>query len=389
MFKIKTLNQISENGLKNLPEDTFVHGGDIAEPDGILVRSANMHGMDLPESLLAIARAGAGTNNIPIDECSRKGIVVFNTPGANANAVKELTIAGLLMASRKIAQGIQWTCGLDGDVTEKVEKGKKAYIGPEIYGKCLGIIGLGAIGVLVANAAIDLGMEVIGYDPFLQIESAWHLSRRAELAADLDELIRKSDYITIHVPANKSTEKMINAEFIAKCKDGVRIVNFARGELVDVAAMKDALECGKVSSYVCDFPDTALMHMPNVVMTPHLGASTPESEENCAVMAVAELSDYLLHGNIVHSVNFPDCSIPYTGKSRVATVHRNIPNMIGSVTTVFAKEGINIDNMINKSRGDWAYTLIDVDDLHGKGNIIVKNLEDVEGIVRVRIIKEE
>ena len=388
MYKILTLNEISQNGLKRLPADTFQYGKDLTDAEGILVRSQKMHDMELSENLLAIARAGAGTNNIPIDKCTEKGIVVFNTPGANANAVKELTLAGLLMASRKIAQGINWAAGLEGDVSAQVEKGKKAFVGPEISGKCLGIIGLGAIGVMVANATLDLGMEVIGYDPFLQVDAAWHLSRRAVRETDLDALIQKSDYITIHVPANKDTIGIINDEFLAKCKDGVRIVNFARGELVDNEAMKRALQSGKVAAYVADFPDPELMKFDNVVMTPHLGASTPESEENCAMMAADELKDYLLYGNITHSVNLPDCSIPYTGKPRVAIVNKNIPNMIGSITTIFAKANVNIDNMINRSRGNWAYTLIDVDDFHGNGANLVKELEAVDGIVKARIVQE-
>ena len=389
MYKIQTLNQISEMGLKQLPADSFVYGNDITDPDGILVRSQNMHDTELPENLLAIARAGAGTNNIPTGKCTEKGIVVFNTPGANANAVKELTLAGLLLSSRKISKGIQWVEGLEGDdIAAQVESGKKAFVGPEISGKCLGIIGLGAIGVMVANAALDLGMEVVGYDPYLQIDAAWHLSRRAVRAPEIDELIAKSDYITIHIPANKNTVGTINGDFLNKCKDGVRILNFARGELVDTPAMKAALESGKVASYVSDFPDKELLGMPNVIFTPHLGASTPESEENCAVMAVQEIYEYMLYGNITHSVNFPDCSIPYSGKPRIAVIHRNVPNMIGSITTIFAKAGVNIDNMINKSRGDWAYTLIVADDLHGQAQKLTDELNAVDGITRVRVIQE-
>lgn len=388
MYKILTLNEISEKGLVNLPADKFQYGKDLSGAEGILVRSQKMHDMELDPALLAIARAGAGTNNIPIEKCSEKGIVVFNTPGANANAVKELTLAGLFMASRKIAQGINWANTLEGDISAQVEKGKKNFVGPEIAGKTLGIIGLGAIGVLVANAALDLGMEVIGYDPYLQVEAAWHLSRRAERETDLDALVAKCDYLTVHVPVNKSTEGIINDALLAKCKDGVRIVNFARGELVDTAAMKKALETGKVAAYVSDFPDAELRALDGVIATPHLGASTPESEENCAVMAAKELKDFLLYGNITHSVNFPDCVVPYGGKTRVAIINKNIPNMIGSITTIFASEGVNIDNMINKSRGDYAYTLIDADSLHGKGAELVKRLAAVEGIVRVRIVQE-
>jgi len=387
MYNILTLNEISENGLKRLPEADFAWGKDVKNADGILVRSQNMHGYDFNDELLAIARAGAGTNNIPIDECSEKGIVVFNTPGANANAVKELTVAGLLFASRKIAQGIKWAGTLEGDVTAQVEKGKKAFVGPEIYGKTLGVIGLGAIGVMVANAALDLGMEVIGYDPYLGVQAAWHLSRRCEYETNLDALIAKCDYITIHVPVTKDTEGIINADFLGKCRNGVRILNFARGELVDVASMKAAIENGKVAAYVSDFPEPELMAFDNVVATPHLGASTPESEDNCAVMAADEIKDYLMYGNITHSVNFPDCVVPYGGKPRIAIINKNIPNMIGSISTIFAKENVNIDNMTNKSRGGWAYTLIDVDDWGTNRELLIEELKKVDGIVKVRVVR--
>jgi len=388
MYRIQTLNEISEKGLAHLPADKFVYGKDLEQAEGILVRSQKMHDMKLDPALLGIARAGAGTNNIPVEKCAEDGIVVFNTPGANANAVKELTVAALLMASRKIAQGIQWTNGLTGDIAGQVEKGKKNFVGPEIAGKTLGVIGLGAIGVMVANAAVDLDMEAVCYDPYLQVESAWHLSRRAEHEHDLAVLAAKSDYITIHVPANKDTNGLIGEEFLNQCKDGVRIINYARGELVDIAAMKKALESGKVAAYVTDFPEEEFIGLDNVVMTPHLGASTPESEENCAVMAAKELRDFLLYGNITHSVNFPDCSMPYTGKARISIINKNIPNMIGSFTAIFAKEGINIANMTNKSRGEWAYNIIDADSLNGKEEQLLAALNEVEGIVRARIVQK-
>ena len=387
MYNILTLDNIAQKGLDKLPAEEFAHGKEIDNPTGILVRSTKMHDMEFGENLLGIARAGAGTNNIPIDRCSQQGIVVFNTPGANANAVKELTLAGLLLASRKIAQGIIWAKDLEGDVNAQVEKGKKAFVGPEITGKVLGVVGLGAIGVMVANAALELGMEVIGYDPYLNVDAAWHLSSHVEREIDLDELIKKCDYITLHIPANKDTQGMVNADFLAKCKDNVRIINYARGELVDDAAMKDALEAGKVAAYAADFPTETLLKVQNTVFTPHLGASTPESEENCAVMAAKEIREYILYGNIINSVNLPDCVLPYTGKTRIAVINKNIPNMVGTIATVFANEGINIDNMINKSRGEYAYTLIDVDNMNDKAEALIKDLNEVDGIIRVRIIK--
>lgn len=388
MYNILTLNEISKGGLALLENDKFTCSKDIENPDGILVRSAKMHDMELPKNLLAVARAGAGVNNIPIDKCTENGVVVFNTPGANANAVKELTIAGLILSCRKIAQGIAWAKTLDGDVAAQVEKGKKAFVGPEIAGKKLGVIGLGAIGVLVANAAVEMGMEVIGYDPFLNVSAAWHLSRRVERETDLDNLLEKCDFITIHIPATAETKGYIGEDFLSKCKNGVRIVNFARGELVDTAAMKNALHTGKVAVYTADFPSEDLIAEENVVMTPHLGASTPESEDLCALMAAGEMRNYLLYGNIEKSVNLPDCVVPFTGKPRITIINKNIPNMIGSVTAIFAREGVNIDNMINRSRGAWAYTMIDVDGLGGKADELKAELEAVDGIVKVRIIEE-
>lgn len=387
MYNILTLDNIAEKGLAILPDEEFAHGKEINNPHGILVRSTKMHEMNFDENLLCIARAGAGTNNIPIERCTEQGIAVFNTPGANANAVKELTLAGLFMASRKITDGIIWAKDLQEDINAQVEKGKKAFAGPEIAGKLLGVIGLGAIGVGVANAALELGMEVIGYDPYLNVDRALHLSSRVKRETDIDELIKKCDYITLHIPANKETKEMVNENFIAKCKDNVRILNYARGELVDEKAMKDALETGKVAAYVADFPTETLINAPNTVFTPHLGASTPESEENCAVMAAKEIREYILYGNIVNSVNLPECVMPYIGKTRIAVINKNIPNMVGTIATVFAKEDINIDNMINKSRGEYAYTLIDVDNMNDKTDELLNELNAVDGIVKVRMIK--
>ncbi len=387
MYNILTLDNIAQKGLDKLPAEQFTAATKIDNPHAILVRSSKMHEMQFEDNLLCIARAGAGTNNIPIDRCTQNGIAVFNTPGANANAVKELSLAGLILASRKIAQGIIWAKGLEGDVNAQVEKGKKAFAGPEIAGKVLGVIGLGAIGVMVANAALELGMEVIGYDPYLNVEGAWHLSSRVIRATELDELTAKCDYITLHLPANQTTEKMVNAAFIAKCKDNVRIINYARGELINTTDIKAALECGKVAAYVADFPTVELLDTPNAVFTPHLGASTPESEENCAVMAAKEVYDYLLYGNVVNSVNLPECVLPYTGKTRIAVINENIPNMVGTIANVFAKEAVNIDNMINKSRGEYAYTLIDVDNLNDKTEKLLNELNAVDGIIKVRIIK--
>ena len=386
MQKILTLNNISPLGLERLEPENFTIGSDIADPDGVIVRSASMHEMELPESLLAIARAGAGVNNIPIDRCTKQGIVVFNTPGANANAVKELVVAGLLLASRKISESIAWANTLENnDETEAViEKGKSNFVGPEVYGKKLGVIGLGAIGVMVANVAHDLGMQVCGYDPYLSVNAAWGLSRKIEKAASNDEIFATCDYITIHVPQNDSTKGMINAESIAKMKDGVRILNFARGGLVNSADMKAALESGKVASYVTDFP-AGLIGVKNVVAIPHLGASTPESEENCAVMASAELRDYLEDGNIKNSVNFPMVNVPRTTDVRICVIHANVPNVISQISSSFAAKGINIEHMSNMSRGDIAYTILDIaSDVDAS---VIDEINAIPEVVRVRVIK--
>lgn len=390
MYNILTLNAISPKGLDKLPGENFAVSGDIANPDGIIVRSADMHEYNFPDSLLCVARAGAGTNNIPLDKCAEKGIVVFNTPGANANAVKELVIAALLLASRKIVEASEWTKTLKGqpDMDKLVESGKKKFAGPEITGKKLGVLGLGAIGVLVANAALALGMEVIGYDPYLSVQSAWHISGQVELAKSIEEVVSQSDYVTIHTPLNDSTKGMINAELLKKFKKGARLINIARGGLVDPVAVAEALDNGTLAKYVADFAAEELLGKENVITLPHLGASTPESEENCAVMAAQELKEYIEYGNIKNSVNFPNCEAPYTGKARVTIAHRNIPNMVGSITAIFAKENLNIDNMINKSRGDWAYTIIDFDSLGDKHDSLLNELKGLKGVVKPRIVRE-
>ena len=349
MYDILTLNKISHVGLSKLDPAKYTISDHNETPDGILLRSFNMHDYDMPESLLAIGRAGAGVNNIPLDKCTDKGIVVFNTPGANANAVKELVIAALLLSSRNIVGGIDWARGLaSSDTVEKdVEKGKSAFVGPEISGKTLGVIGLGAIGVLVANAAEALGMNVIGYDPYISIDAAWGLSTNVKRAINRNEIFENCDYITLHVPLTKETEKMISAVALESMKDGVRILNCSRADLVDADAMKAALDADKVACYVTDFPNKALLNYKNVISIPHLGASTPESEENCAVMAVREIKEYIERGNITNSVNFPSVQLPKTSQCRITIMHKNIPNMLSQISNEFAKNNLNIDNMLN------------------------------------------
>ncbi len=382
-MNILTLNKISKIGTDLLPNN-YIVGDDVKNPDGILVRSASMHEYETPDSLLAIARAGAGVNNIPVDACAEKGIVVFNTPGANANAVKELAVAALLLASRDIVGGIEWAKGLSGDdVAKQVEKGKSQFVGPEIMGKKLGVIGLGAIGVHVANAGIALGMEVYGYDPYLSIQSAWSLSHHVTKAT-LNDIYANCDYISIHCPLIDSTKEFINKTSIALMKDGVRILNLARGALVHNADMAAALESGKVAKYVTDFPDAATLQMKNAVCIPHLGASTPESEDNCAIMAVKQMREYLENGNIINSVNFPAVDLPRTGKVRLCIFHKNIPAILSNISSQIAEENINIANMINKSKGDYAYTVVDCDNDVSAENI--KDIEAVEGIIRVRAL---
>lgn len=388
MFKIKTFNKISPSGLEKFDKEKYVYGDEIENPDAALVRSASLHEMEFPENLKAIARAGAGTNNIPIDRCSEAGIVVFNTPGANANAVKELVIAGLLLSSRKIVSGIEWTKTLKGqgeNVPKLVEKGKSAFAGPEIAGKSIGVIGLGAIGVLVANAADDLGMTVYGYDPYISVASAWNLNKNAIHVLDIKEIFANCDYITVHVPLNDNTRDLINKESIALMKDGVRILNFSRAELVNTADILEALDNGKVASYVTDFPTDEIIGAEGVIAIPHLGASTPESEDNCATMAVNQLIDYLENGNITNSVNLPDASMPrYENTTRICVIHRNVPNIISQITSVVSKQNINIENMLNKSKKDYAYSMLDIS---GEAtDAIVNEIKSVSGIIKVRVI---
>ena len=386
MFTIQTLNKISAIGTDRFDAKYTVT--DTAEnPDAIMVRSTAMHDMTFGDKLVAIARAGAGVNNIPVQRCAEEGICVFNTPGANANAVKELVLTGLLLSSRKIADGIQWAGTLeDGEtsVAKQVEKGKSQFVGPEIQGKTLGIIGLGAIGALVANAAISLGMKVVGTDPFLSVGAALRLKPQVTVVKSNDEVFAACDYLTIHVPYNKDTEGMICAEAIAKMKDGVRILNYARGELVNDDDMIAALESGKVSCYCTDFPNAKTAHAKGIIATPHLGASTPESEDNCAIMAADELIEYLETGNIRNSVNLPNAEMTAVG-TKVCVIHKNVPAMIAAVTTAAASCGLNIENMVNASRGDFAYTMLDL-----KGEVsdtMMDTLGKIEGIIRVRVIR--
>ncbi len=389
MFNIKTLNKISPSGLNRFDKTKYTYGDDIENPDAIMVRSAKMHEMEFGSSLVAIGRAGAGVNNIPLDRCSEAGIVVFNTPGANANAVKELVIAGMLICSRRVIPAIEWEKTLKGNGTEvskMVEKGKSAFTGPEVMGKTLGVIGLGAIGIGVANTARALGMEVYGYDPYLSVDAAWHLSSSIKHAANLDEIFAKCDYITVHVPLTDETRDMINAKSIAGMKDGVRILNFARGDLVNTADIIDALATGKVAAYVTDFANDELLGVEGVIAIPHLGASTPEAEDNCASMAAGELIDFLENGNIVNSVNMPAVSCPRTSGARICVIHKNNPGMISSLSAFFSGKNVNIENMLNKSKKDYAYTLIDIAE-KDVDEAIVAGIRDVEGTIRVRVIK--
>ncbi|WOC32756.1 MULTISPECIES: phosphoglycerate dehydrogenase [Caproicibacterium] len=385
MYKIQYLNKISAAGTKRFG-DNYETGEAVQNPDAIMVRSASMHDMELPEQLLAIARAGAGVNNIPLDKCSEQGIVVFNTPGANANAVKELVLCALLMTSRKIVSGVSWCRALTGeDIPKQIEKGKSQFVGPEIAGKKLGVIGLGAIGILVANAAHSLGMEVYGYDPFLSVDAAWGLSRSIRHARSLDEIWSACDYVTIHVPQTPDTKGMIGKDSLAKMKDGVRVLNFARGGLVDAEAMVAALHSGKVAAYATDFPTAEMIGMENVLPVPHLGASTPESEDNCARMAAEELKDYLENGNIHNSVNMPAVSMPRESSERICILHRNVPNTISKFSGKVASLGINIENMQSKSRKNYAYTILDVTGVVTPQ--AVEELSALEEVIRARVIR--
>lgn len=388
MFKIQTLSKISPIGLDHFARDRYEVASEIQGPDAILVRSTKMHEMALGPNLKAIARAGAGTNNIPIERCSEQGIVVFNTPGANANAVKELVLTGLFLASRDVSGGIAWVKSIkdEGDnVPALVEKNKSNFAGCEIKGKKLGVVGLGAIGAMVANNALDLGMEVMGYDPYLSVEAAWKLSSRVQKATGLETLLSMVDYLTIHVPLMESTRGMFNAEKFSMMKKGIKIINFARAGLVNNDDLCKALASGKVASYVTDFPEAELLGVKGVVPIPHLGASTAESEENCAVMAVEQIKDFLENGNIVNSVNFPTCIVGKNERAkRIIIANKNVPNMIGEITSLLAKHSINIYDMLNKSKGDIAYNIIDVD---GEvGEVLIAELEAIAGIIMVRII---
>lgn len=383
MYNIQTLNKISQTGLKLFGTGYTIEDNP-ENPDAILVRSGKMQGMEFGDSLVAIARAGAGTNNIPIEECAEKGIVVFNTPGANANAVKELVVAGLLLSSRKIINGINWAQTLETDVAKSIEKGKGQFVGPELAGKTIGVIGLGAIGVMVANTAYSLGMNVIGHDPYISVQAAWGLSRHISYAEAIDEVLACADYISIHVPLLPATAKMFNKEAFDKVKPGLRLLNFSRAGLVDNIAVKEAIDEGKVSCYVTDFPTEDLLRNDNVIAIPHLGASTPESEENCAIMAVNQTKDYLENGNIINSVNFPHCEMAWNTNWRITVMHKNIPNMVSQITSALAKEHINIIDMMNKSAGDWAYTMIDTSTEIGVSTL--PELQKIDGIIRMRFL---
>lgn len=390
MYKIQTLNKISADGLVLFPRDDYEVASEILNPDAILLRSADMHSMELPESIKAVARAGAGTNNIPIPAMTEKGIVVFNTPGANANAVRELVILSLLISSRPVVAASEWVKALSGkgsEIPELAEKGKSQFVGPEIRGKTLGVIGLGAIGAMVANSASDLGMNVIGYDPYISVDAAWSLSRAVRKAETLDTILTQADYITIHVPQTPETKGLINADRIKAMKNGVRLINLARGGLVVNADVLEGINSGKIACFVSDFADEDLLKNDKVICLPHLGASTPEAEENCARMAVNQLRAFLETGAIVNSVNFPKCKIDDpvpVGGTRLCIAHKNIPNMVGQITTVLAEASLNIEGMINQNRGDLAYNIIDVA-RQVSDDVLVK-LRGISGVINVRPI---
>ncbi|MFI8687951.1 phosphoglycerate dehydrogenase [Rossellomorea sp. NPDC077527] len=391
MISINTYNAISQSGLSLIEKDINYHLNGNGDPDGILVRSKNLHDYDFPASVKAIARAGAGVNNIPIDLCTEKGIVVFNTPGANANAVKELVLANLIASSRNLYSAVGWTNSLKGteeDVPGVVEAKKKEFVGSEIKGKKLGVVGLGAIGVLVANDALALGMDVVAYDPFISVDAAWRLSQDVKRAHQIEEVWTECDFVTLHIPLTDKTESFVSPEAFAKMKKGMTILNFSRGELVEEGAMEVALNSGVVRKYVTDFPNKKVLAMKNVVPVPHLGASTVESEENCAIMATKQLKTYLETGNIKHAVNLPDVELPYSGKMRVTVMHQNIPNMVGQIATVLSGYAVNIADMINRSKHTWAYTMIDLDQkLNEEEQADVKQkLKNITGVVSVRLI---
>ncbi len=388
MFNILTLNKIAAVGTDRLDTALFSCADKQASPHAVLVRSADMHEFPLDGNLLAIARAGAGVNNIPVEKCSEAGVVVFNTPGANANAVKELVLCALFLASRDVVGGVTWAQGLknEGDnVPALVEKGKSAFAGPEIQGKTLGVVGLGAIGAMVANAACALGMNVLGFDPYLSIDAAWGLSNAVRKARDLRQIYMDSDYITLHIPLTPETRGSVNAEVFSMARSGLRIINMARGELVNTADIKAALEAGTVAAYVTDFPNADLLGVKNIVPVPHLGASTPESEDNCAVMAVDQMADFLRFGTVKNSVNLPDVSLEIgSGGSRLCVIHRNVPNMVGSISSALAAKKVNIENMVNKSKKDMAYSIFDLGSIPEAD--CMAGIEKMEGVLRARLI---
>ena len=389
MYTVKTMNNISDIIKQTLKAPQYEVGPEQETYDALMVRSADLHETAFPQTLLAIARAGAGVNNIPVEACTEQGIVVFNTPGANANAVKELVLCGMLLSCRKVIEGTEWVRDAhargETGIGKLAEKAKKQFVGPELLGKKLGVVGLGAIGVLVSNAASDgLGMEVMGYDPFLSVEGALRLSRSVKLTADLDALFKECDYVTLHLPLNDQTRGMVNEKVLHTMKDGAGLLNFARGGLVDDEAVRAAVKTGKLRHYVTDFADDAIAGQDGVIVMPHLGASTPESEENCAVMAAAEMHDYLQNGNITHSVNLPDCVMPRADGCRVTVINRNVANMVGQMTAVLAAEGLNIENMINKSRGAYAYTMFDRSAAPGEEALM--KLRQIEGVLRIRVL---
>ena len=387
MYRIKTFNKIAPQGLERLDPARYQVGEDVAEEEGILVRSANLLDYPFPDSLLAIARAGVGVNNIPLERCSENGVAVFSTPGANANAVKELVLCGMLISSRDVTGGVRWVknqAASGVEVETVVEKGKAAFVGPELYRKALGVIGLGAIGSLAANAALDLGMDVYGFDPFLSVDAALRLDRHVRVVQDVNELYKKSDYITIHIHFNEKTRHMIGPEAFAAMKPGARLINLARGGVVNDEALLAALDAGKVTAYVTDFPTNKLVANPHVIAMPHLGASTPESEQNCAVMAAEELRDYLENGNIKNSVNLPDVYMDRSGAQRLCVLHKNIPAMLASITALLSRDGVNVENLSNKSKGDYAYTLVD---LGAKVEpAVLEDLRTLPNVIRVRAI---
>ena len=389
-YNIKTLNSISPVYQGILKEDMYNVSADAENPEGIMVRSADMHSYEVNENLACVARAGAGVNNIPLDDFAKKGVVVFNAPGANSNAVKELVLAGMLLASRKISEGIEWCKTLtEGDtcVEKQVESGKSQFSGPELAGKVLGVIGLGAIGVQVANTGVALGMEVLGYDPYISVEHAWKLSRAVEHSTELEEIFEKADYITVHVPLMDSTRDLINAAAISRMKPNVALLNFARAGLVNNEAVRDALTARRIRCYVTDFPSADLIGFENVILLPHLGASTPESEDNCVRMAAQQINDYIRFGSIENSVNYPNCKLGRVTIPRIGMLHQNVPNVISAITMVLSEEALNIENMVNVSRGGYAYTVVDV--CHAPSDRLVKKLAALDTMYRVRLLMPE